>query len=477
MVEQQTLNPVSEKFRERVDEAIEKSTELDAPVLLSISQDVEAIDPLRLFTGSMGYASERWFWEHPESGLAMAAAGAASSNIAPPKERFSATKQEHHRIASTAILDSADETDHPGLRFLAGFSFDPERKPDRRIWKGFPAVYLFVPRVMLIRQEERHTLIFTTQVSRRRDKETICKSLEQLYNRTWRGLEKEPTATRPRVDVTPTEQDEEIAQTYRENVALASQKIRDGAFEKVVLARHREIRTGNYFDVNRALERLRTDYPGCYTFAVARQSSVFLGASPEQLVQQQGKEVSAACLAGSIRRGESPDEDATLGDQLMNSAKDLHEHEVCARAIREALEPLCADLSMPDEPQLLTFSNVHHLYTPVRGTLSNGSTLIDLVERLHPTPAVGGYPKEVAKAFIRENEGFDRGWYASPIGWMDGDGDGEFVVALRSAIVSGQRARLFAGCGIMDESDPEQELAESDVKLRPMLAALGGDNA
>lgn len=475
MVEQQTANPVSQVFRNRIDDAIARADEMSSPVLLSVSQDIKAIEPLRLFTGSMAHASERWYWDHPETDMAIAGAGIATSNISPPRDRFAAAKQEHLRVASTAILDSADDGEHPGLRFFAAFSFDPERKPDRRIWKGFPVVYLCVPRVMLIRQDGRNTLVFTTLVSTRRDREEICRSLDQLYDRTWRGLEKEPQATRPRVDVTPTDEVEQVAQTFRENVALASQQIRNGAFEKVVLARYRDIRTGNYFDIHRSLERLRTEYPGCYTFAVARQGSIFLGASPEQLVQQQGKEVSAACLAGSIRRGESPDEDATLADRLLNSAKDQHEHEVCARAIREALEPLCSDLTMPDSPQLLSFSNVHHLYTPVRGTLSNGSTLIDLVERLHPTPAVGGYPKEEARAFIRDNEGFDRGWYASPIGWLDAEGNGEFMVALRSAIISGQRARLFAGCGIMGESDPEQELAESDVKLRPMLAALGGD--
>jgi isochorismate synthase len=475
MVEQQTTNPVLEKFTERVQEAMEKAAEINRPVLLSVSQEIDPIDPLRHFSGSMGHASERWYWEHPDSGLAISAAGVAMSSIFPAKNRFRDAKQAHQELADITLIDTADDTEHPGMRYFAGFSFDPERKPDRRIWKGFPAVYLCAPRVMLIRQGDRHSLVFTIQVSSRRDEEAILKSMQQLYDRTWRGLEKEPQNTRPRVDTSSTPEDEEIARIYKENVALASQQIRDGAYEKVVLARYRDISTRNYYDINRALDRLRTDYPGCYTFAIARQASIFLGASPEQLVQQDGKEVSAACLAGSIKRGETPEQDQQLANQLLSSAKDQHEHEVCARAIREALEPLCAEITMPEQPELLTFSNVHHLYTPVRGKLSNGSTLIDLVERLHPTPAVGGYPTRDAQAFIRENEGFDRGWYASPIGWLDAEGNGEFIVALRSAMISGQRARLFAGCGIVGESDPEQELAESDVKLRAMIAALESD--
>ena len=477
MVEQQTENALMERLSELVSRAMEQSRQLDQPILVSVSEEIDPIDPLRFFANSSSYASERWYWEHPDEQLAIAASGVATSNISPAHSRFSESKRVQQEIASTAIVESAGDGQHPGIRFFSTFSFDPERKPDRRVWRGFPPVYLYVPRVMLLRQGNRHTLVFSLQVTTRHDTETILKSSGDLYDRTWKALKKEIQQTRPRVDTSPQPEDDQIADTYRQNVARASQAIRDGEFEKVVLARHRDIRTSNYFDIPNALDRLRTDYPGCYTFAIARQRSVFLGASPEQLIKQQGKQVSAVSLAGSIRRGDTPEQDAELAGQLLESAKDQHEHEICARAIKEALEPHCAEVTAPHQPELLSFSNVHHLYTPIRGTLSNGSTLFDLVEHLHPTPAVGGYPKDHARAFIREHEGIDRGWYASPIGWMDADGNGEFIVALRSAIVSGQRARLFAGCGIVGESDPEQELAESDVKLRPMLAALGGDES
>lgn len=475
MVEQQTLSPVVERLSQRVPEAIELADDLGRPVLVSVSEDIEQIDPLRLFANSSGYASERWYWEHPEEDLAIAVAGVADSKIVRWQARFSETKQAHHDLTSSMILDSIGEAEHPGLRFFSAFSFDPERKPDRRIWKGFPAAFLMAPRVMLLKQNGRTSLIFTVSISARRDADTILRSLNALYERTWKSLEREIQQTRPHVSTDPTDEDEQVSNAYRESVARASQAIRDGDFEKVVLARYRDISTSNYFDIPQTLNKLRTDYPGCYTFAVARQGSVFLGASPEQLIQQEQKQIRADSLAGSIRRGETPEEDAALADQLRNSQKDLHEHEICARAITEALEPLCAELNISDTPEILTFSNVHHLYTPVSGTLSNGSTLLDLVERLHPTPAVGGYPRAEAQAFIRENEPFDRGWYAAPVGWLDAEGNGEFIVALRSAIVAGQRARLFAGCGIMGESDPEQELAESNVKMRSMLGALQGE--
>jgi isochorismate synthase len=475
MIEQQTVTTVLDRLRERVDDGIQRALELNQPVLVSVSEEIEPIDPLRLFANSAHYASERWYWEHPEDDLAMAGASVASSNIFPAHSRFTEASRIQKELAATAITDAVEGATHPGIRFFAGFSFDPERKPDRRIWKGFPAVYLCVPKVMLMRQGDHHTLTFTLQVSNRRDIETILNSFENLYRRTRESLEKEFQQTRPRVDISLSPEDEQIATAYRQNVARASQAIRDGQFEKVVLARYRDIRTENYFDIPKAIDRLRTDYPGCYTFAIARHGSIFMGASPEQLAQQQGTEIHAASLAGSIRRGKTSDEDQNLASQLLDSSKDQHEHEICSRAIKEAVQPLCSDVSAPDAPVLLSFSNVHHLYTPISGTLSNGSSIFDLVERLHPTPAVGGYPKEPARVFLREHEGFDRGWYASPVGWLDADGNGEFIVALRSAMISGQRARLSAGCGIVAESDPDQELAESDVKMRPMLTALGGD--
>jgi isochorismate synthase len=477
MIEQQTLSPLVDRFPELIEKGIQRASELGHPVLVSISEEIEAVDPLRLFVNSSHYASERWYWEHPEEGLTLAGVGVAASNIFPAHSRFGEASRAHHEIASTALVDTADDSDHPGLRFFSAFSFDPERKPDRRVWRGFPAVYLLVPRVTLMRHRDRHSLVFTLRVSDRRDAETMSRSLEQLYQRTREALRKEIQQTRPKVDISVTPEGEEIADRFRENVSQASEAIRAGAFEKVVLARYRDIKTENYFDIPRALDKLRTGYPGCYTFAVARQGSIFLGASPEQLARQDGSDVSVASLAGSIRRGSTPEDDEQLANQLLTSEKDQHEHEICARAIREALEPLCAEVNVPETPRILSFSNVHHLYTPIDGTLSNGSTLFDLVERLHPTPAVGGYPKEPARVFLRDHEGFDRGWYASPIGWLDADGNGEFIVALRSAIVSGQRARLFAGCGIVAESDPEQELAESDVKMRPMISALGSDDS
>lgn len=260
---------------------------------------------------------------------------------------------------------------------------------------------------------------------------------------------------------------------WQASVAEAADAVRRGEFAKVVLARAERLEAEAPFDVAAALGRLRAAYPTCYVFAVARDDAVFLGATPERLVRLQGGEVRATCLAGSTPRGATREEDAALGAGLLASAKDRLEHAIVVEALRDALDGLCDEFEMPDEPTLLSVRNVHHLYTPIVARPRDGVTLLDLIERAHPTPAVGGAPRDVALRFIREREGLDRGWYAGPVGWVGVDGGGEFAVALRSALVRGAEATLFAGCGIVADSDPATEYAESMVKLRPMLGALG----
>jgi isochorismate synthase len=204
---------------------------------------------------------------------------------------------------------------------------------------------------------------------------------------------------------------------------------------------------------------------------------VFLGASPERLVRLHGGLLATSCLAGSIGRGADADADQALGARLLSSAKDLTEHAVVSEMLAESLAPICESLEVAPQPGLLRLSNVQHLYTPIHGTLAlrpDGTRpcILDLVARLHPTPAVGGYPRSEALALIRRLEQLDRGWYAGPVGWLDHYGEGEFAVAIRSALLRAGEANLFAGCGIVGNSDPESEYRESCLKLKAMLGAL-----
>ncbi|MFB4283623.1 MULTISPECIES: isochorismate synthase [unclassified Nonomuraea] len=253
-------------------------------------------------------------------------------------------------------------------------------------------------------------------------------------------------------------------------VARAARRIRDGELEKVVLARDLVATAERPIDVRLLLSRLARRYPECYTFSVAG----LVGATPELLIRRTGQEIESLVLAGTTARGTGPADDLARGAALLASAKDRHEHECAIASVRQTLAPLCSSLTTPDEPELLVLPNVQHLASHVTGRLADGASVLDVVAAMHPTAAVGGTPTATAIKVIRELEGMDRAGYAGPVGWIDAHGDGEWGIALRSGLVEGRRARLFAGGGIMGDSDPAAELAEAQAKFRVMQYALEG---
>jgi len=264
------------------------------------------------------------------------------------------------------------------------------------------------------------------------------------------------------------------AEVWKATVASAVCSVRSGTLKKVVVARALALR-GGPFDPVETLRRLRDGYPTCVLFAIVRDDRCFLGATPERLVRVRGGEVSAMALAGSAPRGATEDEDRRLGEMLLASPKDRIEHAVVVDVLREALTETCGQVTVAPSHSLLKVSNVQHLFTPITARLHDHATVLDLVGRMHPTPAVGGVPRDDALGWLHRHEGLDRGWYAGPVGWVDRGGEGEFAVAIRSALLHPEGAMLFTGCGIVADSDPDQEYAESYLKLRPMLSALGAN--
>jgi salicylate biosynthesis isochorismate synthase/menaquinone-specific isochorismate synthase len=209
-------------------------------------------------------------------------------------------------------------------------------------------------------------------------------------------------------------------------------------------------------------------------FAVGRGSATFIAASPELLVRREGQRATTVALAGSIGRSADPAVDDHLGERLLRSEKDREENAIVARRIARTLRPHAVWVTAAPEPALVRVANIQHLATPIRAQLTRAMPAIELAGMLHPTPAVGGEPREAATALIPALEGFDRGWYAGPVGWTDASGDGEFCVALRCALLRGRRARLYAGCGIVRDSEPASELTETEVKLGALLPVLAG---
>jgi menaquinone-specific isochorismate synthase len=268
-----------------------------------------------------------------------------------------------------------------------------------------------------------------------------------------------------RFSVEPTRSPE----SWCELVAQATKQMADGGLRKVVLAREVVVTADEPFDLTAVLARLRATYPGCHVFSV----DGFVGASPELLVSRAGDMVRSHPMAGTAPRGGDPTSDARLAASLLASAKDRQEHQITIDMVHDTLLPWCSFLDYEAEPSIVPVANVQHLATLVEGRLSSPApSVLELVQALHPTPAVCGSPRNVALAFIREHEGFDRGRYAGAVGWVDARGNGTWAVGVRGADIDGPVARVCAGNGIVVDSDPATELAETRAKLQAMLSAL-----
>ncbi|MFO0690161.1 MAG: isochorismate synthase [Myxococcota bacterium] len=383
--------------------------------------------------------------------------------------------------------------------FVGGFAFDEagSAEPD---WKAFPAARFVLPEGIVERVGDATGCVLLARVEANADVAAtaaeLARRLVEIHGvvATQDGAGEAARAA----DDDPCDDDAEGPEyrvrsdrshaRFRAQVREALAEIARGRFAKLVLARSLAVEHGAEFDVPGFLARLRALYPSCTLVAVGRGRDSFLAATPETLVRVEGDRLETAALAGSAPRGRSPEEDRALGEGLLASAKNRSEHAHVVDAIRAVLLPRTVSLTPPAAPRLRRLFGIQHLETPIEGRLPApraGEEPIDvlaLVEALHPTPAVAGAPAREAAAWLRRCEGLERGWYAAPIGWLDAQGGGAFCVALRSALIrngvgaagrpGGSRARLFAGVGLVEGSDPEQELVETRIKLRALLAPL-----
>ena len=336
---------------------------------------------------------------------------------------------------------------------VGGFAYRHDRDPGGA-WAGFPALLFRVPALTLMRKRGRTFAISATP------------DAEQL-------LDLAPAAVRApsarRLDVTPARNP--LAWTAA--VQGASARLRSGEAEKVVLAREVVARGDGVVSAGMVLRGLRAAYPSCFTYLVTgADGTAFAGASPELLIRRTGARALAQPMAGSVARGSSDADDERLARTLTESAKDADEHRLVSRFVVEALRPY-AEVVASQDPEVVRFTNIQHLATTVSATLHHpAADVLTLAAALHPTPAVGGWPREAADRLIDELEGMERGWYAGAVGWIDGSGDGELAVALRCGLLWEDGARLYAGVGVMPDSDPERELEETELKFKALLTAL-----
>ena len=413
------------------------------------------------------------FFAQPTAQLALVAYGEAATlsvtgSGSPGQLRRAWAKLLHHAVLQRRPGIAA--TLPVGPIMLGGLAFDPTM-PRTALWESFPDGLLSLPQVLLSVQGQAAALTLNAVVRPGEPTATALAALEAAQH--W--LEQIAVTTLPDLAGTTAWRWRELVSgdDWQDRVARTAATIRAGTYAKVVLARAVEVDLASPSAPVPVLCRLRAAFPAATLFAIPRGDQVFVGATPERLARVAGGAFATMALAGSAPRGATAAEDAAIGAAMQHDPKLCHEHGVVVTMLEAALAPHCADLMVTRPPELVRLANVQHLRTTITGRLNAGESVLDLVTALHPTPAVGGLPRAGALAFLRANEGLDRGWYAGPIGWVAPSGDGEFAVALRSGLLAGTHATLFAGCGIVGASDPAQEYAESQLKLRAMALGLG----
>jgi len=363
------------------------------------------------------------------------------------------------------LLASLPDLGGSGARYYGGARFDPLRKPDEE-WATFGACRFVLPRFELHAVDGEATLVCNLVLPG--DSDNASEILEQIED-----LPMPQGISDASLPAPVSRQDRPGLPCWRENIGRALAAIPEGRLGKVVLARRAEFAFDRNLDPTLLLERLQAATPGCFHFyAEPEDGATFLGASPERLFRRDGDVVVSEAVAGTRPRGLSSRDDEVLRDDLLHSAKDRSEHTYVRIGIEEALAPLCEALEIEENLSDMKLSRGRHLRSKVRGTLKEGVTDAMLLEALHPTPAVGGYPREEALEEIQALEPFDRGLYAGPVGWIGADAS-EFAVGIRSGLVRSRTLDLFSGAGIVAGSVPDEEWTEIEQKIGDFIGVFG----
>ncbi|WJW75974.1 isochorismate synthase [Thiohalobacter sp. IOR34] len=430
--------------------------------LLSITLTTADLDPRRLppLTGHYLY------WARPAEGRYRLGLGETLAVRSEGPGRF-------RDLA--AALPGRDwcwiDPDHSGHRPAAfcAFAFDPGETPGDA-WQGLPNSLLQIPSLLLQWQDGHGSLTFSARRSElARPQRLIEGWLDTLTPLLAPAATANPTA--PLCELNRAASDS----AWLQLVQQATADIRAGRLEKVVAARALRLRSRHPWQAPVLLGRLARLYPDCTLLAVHLGKQTLISATPERLLSLQGGVLRCDALGGTTGRDIDPHHDRLLALRLRNSKKARHEHALVVTAIRRSLEPLCETVDASGEPEVVRLRNLQHLWTGIRGRLRPGIGLLDAAARLHPTPAVAGTPTTAACDWLRRHEDLARGWYSGGAGWLEPGGDGELAVLLRCALLQGCDATLFAGAGIVADSEPLAELRETEMKLEAMLEVLHGE--
>lgn len=392
------------------------------------------------------------------AGRSILGVGNALECLGQNSSRFSTVSSEWH-----AAIDGAVVVGGIAPFALGGFRFDPACNISP-MWKNFKDGALSIPRLAVLHLEDSGChVVAADYVPPHADLDSRFERMVSLWKNRDSIAGSAPLAQPVLLE------SEKEKHRWHTLVHAALRDISQGKARKIVAARMLRVKADVPFAVPAIVQRLKEDNPKAALFAFGRKGAYFVGATPEVLLAANAGVFRTMALAGSAPRSEDPTQDAAFGQGLLASEKERQEHDFVVQAVSQALRSRCRCIAMDASPSLHKLKSVQHLVTHFEGEIMQPYNILDIIEHLHPTPAVGGVPCNSALEFLRAHEGFDRGWYAGPVGWLDALGNGEFMVSLRSGIIDGRSATLFAGCGLVAGSDPEKEYRETQLKFSTML--------
>lgn len=448
-------------------------TEKDRTKIVSISQEIYPLDPLAVLQEIAEPCQRHFYFEKrdPISGksFAIAALDSATHLTVAGTERFALAQKFIQSCLARTITIGTERLPFSGPHFFCSFAFFDENVATNSY---FPPGTVFLPKWQITRLKDSCIVvanaIINTDINVKILTENLWQSFDKFESQKYQKLTTSSNSliSLKQIPVKDSAQ-------FKTSVKSALKLIESQYFSKIVLSQAINVISQSPFSLIDSLNNLRLTYPGCYVFSTSNgKGQHFIGASPERLISIHNNQLVTDALAGSAPRGKTELEDANLGKGLLNSEKDLREHQVVIDFIVDRLSKLGINPDFSPVPRLLQLSNIQHLWTPIRARIPRDIHLLKILAQLHPTPAVAGVPRDIALQLIRGCESCDRSLYAAPLGWIDRTGNGEFAVGIRSALIDGDRAILYAGAGIVAGSEPEKELAEIQLKLQALLNAL-----
>ena len=467
--------------------------------IISLTKKIDSVDPLACLQKFVSPNTLHFYWENPSKQESVAAWGVTKSKFTPSNSRFALAQDFLQNCFQQTIRKGDPSLGNINPSIFCSFTFFAECQEDA----VFSAATLFLPRFQVVKKKKKCFLIINFPLQKSQNQNTVIQEIEQSIDSIdWshrllppKGsgaykLLRKPQETAPSETARAVGQFEPInsesdrnclsshnspsqnSNYFKSVVADALNSITTDEFSKIVIAHTTDIKSPTPFQLIESLKNLRELHPDCYIFSTSNgRGQNFIGASPERLVSIQNKQLVTDALAGSAPRGKTNNEDLNLANLLLRNRKEKREHKAVSDFIMKRLRQI--GLKPQQLPlQLLKLSNIQHLWTPIYAPLPAHIKPLKIVEQLHPTPAVAGVPTETACQKICHYEQFDRSLYAAPLGWVDYEGNCEFVVGIRSALIDGDRARLYAGAGIVSGSNPTKEFAEVQLKLESLLKAL-----